>query len=143
MRFDRKYPQYFKKNHKKRSNKSLNSVTMQNSSSQQDQWLGIYSTSWVILPHRFIAFFRKIFRKWIKKRKIRLWFNITLNKTITNKAKNSRMGKGVGTLNRFAFNCNPHKPIIMCQNISPIRIKCIASTLQSRVPVHLKVKKIG
>jgi ribosomal protein L16/L10AE len=133
-----KYPQKFKKQHKKRTgirrtvlvSKALSSV------------VGVYSATSVLLPNRFIAYVRKLLKKFLKKRKITCWFRLEPNRLITSKAKNSRMGKGVGTGNRVGFYVRPTTPILIMANISNKRTSFIISLLQPRFPTGLYFKKL-
>ncbi len=151
MNLKLKYPQQFKKQHKKRSLKpNFDSPQIQTSTSLfiNNQYTDIgkryacYVHQHIILPKKFISFFRKFLRKFFKRHNIQCWFRIQLNKIITSKSKNSRMGRGVGTLNRTAFLVNSHKPLFLISNISSKRVLLLKHFLMHRLPIKLILFKV-
>lgn len=141
-----KYPQKFKKQHKKRQNR-YNSLTLQNeyASFAAPTRYGIFTPHNSLIPTKLISFFRKTFKKFFKKKKIKCWFRVTQNKTISSKPKNSRMGKGVGTINRVGFTTRPQAPLFVFENISSRRVLLLALFITKRYPISLKrvfVKKV-
>lgn len=132
-----KYPQKFKKQHKKRL--SYRTLPATERSAASTNYLAIAPVQRVVLPKQFITFIRKLLRKFFKKKSIACWFNIQPNKLFTSKSKNSRMGKGVGAINRTGFQVPPMQPILLISNISRCRMTYLSRLLCSRCPVVLKV----
>lgn len=64
-----------------------------------------------------------------------------MNRVVTTKSKNSRMGKGVGTKNRYSFYVKPSKPIFIFQNSSLMRIKNMLIFFTKRTNITFVVKK--
>lgn len=135
-----KYPQKFKKQHKKRVSYLMSSVNL--STGVKTGRLALAPTQQVVLPKQFITFIRKLLRKFFKRKKIACWFNIQPNKLFTSKSKNSRMGKGVGAINRTGFQVTAMQPILIISNISKSRMGYLVRLLQSRCPVVLRVVQI-
>lgn len=144
MNISKKYPQTFKKQHNHRTCSLPRPVytNLYYTAAENSLQLAIYATQPLLLPHRFISYFRKMIRKFCKKRAIQCWFRIQPNKVVTSKAKNSRMGKGVGTINRVGFYCTPKAPIFILANVSKARARKLASMLACRLPIPLTVKKL-
>lgn len=148
MVFNKKYPHLYKKHRNNRSNKSIPKLTFpyqtfwEKKVPQYVKYTCISTTQPILLPKRFVAYFRKMLRKWIKKRKIRVFINLCLNRTITTKAKNARMGKGSGTVNRFGFFCKAHHPIFVFKNISLKRAKYLVRHLNARMPADFYVYEV-
>ena len=146
MNIKLKYPQKFKKQHKARfvydmtSDINFNLQLQPISQQPSVNFLKIYFSQNIILPKRTISFLRKVLRKFLKKKRINCWFNIQPNKIITSKSKNSRMGRGVGTINRTAFKISSKKPFLILNNISVLRTKYLMSFLSARLPISLVMK---
>lgn len=141
MNIKLKYPQKFKKQHKKRLTRRINNLISDGYSSMRThRTYALYPQQNIILPKRFISYIRKMLRKLFKKRRIHCWFRLQPNKVISSKSKNSRMGKGVGTINRSAFKVTAGKPILILTNISQLRLTYLTKSLQSRLPVRLVTK---
>lgn len=148
MNIKLKYPQQFKKQHKKRTlqlptnlNPNLDSQSKGISSYKMTsnfQYICIPTQS-IILPKKFISFLRKFLRKFFKRHHICCWFRIQLNKVISSKSKNSRMGRGVGTINRTAFQIFANKPLFIISNISSKRLMLLTKFLSKRLPIKLLV----
>lgn len=146
MNLKLKYPQRFKKQHKSRVSYQPvkasylgNLITPNKPSSSK---FALASSQDVTLPNKFITFLRKILRKFFKKRNIRCWFRVQPNHLISSKGKNSRMGKGTGSINRIAFRVKANKPILVIDNISPSRVLFLLRNVQARSPVPLKYYKV-
>ena len=72
---------------------------------------------------RFYKFLLIKCKKKFKKFKIKSYFFIKINKMISYKSKNSRMGKGKGMNYRYCFKLTHFKPIIVFKNMSKLRLK--------------------
>lgn len=151
MNLKLKYPQQFKKQHKKRSIKpNFNPLNLRNNSITSSiagcpsfrMKYACYVNQHLILPKKFISFLRKFLRKFFKRHNIQCWFRIQLNKVISSKSKNSRMGRGVGTINRTAFSINSHKPLFLIANISSRRLTLLKYFLSHRLPINLVIYQI-
>lgn len=141
MNLKLKYPQQYKKQHKNRQNK-INKYRVSGVISMKSRtYVSLNCVQNVILPNRFISFLRKILRKFFKKRHIKCWLTVQPNKLITSKAKNSRMGKGVGTINRVGFYTTK-KPFLVLSNISSKRCRYLARYLQARLSVNIQTTLI-
>lgn len=146
-----KYPQRFKKQHKSRTNvintkrwlklSSKDSHTLLTSTKKlttpTSNLYKVYSPQRFILPKKLISFIRKFFRKFFKRHKVCCWFRIQPNCAISSKSKNSRMGRGVGSINRTAFLLKAHHPLVIFSNISPNRLKHLTNMLTKRMPIKL------
>jgi len=136
-----KYPQTSKKQHKQRhSYKPDTTIAYLKPSETSNRHIGIFVTQSYVLPKRYVSYIRKHFRKFFKKRHVRFWFYIQPNYLITSKSKNSRMGKGVGTINRVAFKVGPKAPTLVLSNISVSRVLSLSRLLSMRLSIPLSVK---
>lgn len=150
MNLKLKYPQQFKKQHKSRFlAPNFNKLTKQQTKtlsyridSITNRIYACYVNQHIILPKKFISFLRKFLRKFFKRHNIKCWFRIQLNKVISSKSKNSRMGRGVGTLNRTAFSINSNKPFFLIANISLNRSEKLLRFLSKRLPITLTLRHI-
>ena len=140
-----KYPQQFKKQHKSRRCFPIITPLWQTDriapfSNISEKKYCVYMCQNIILPKKFISFIRKFFRKFFKRQHVSCWFRIQLNKVISSKSKNSRMGRGVGTANRMAYYINSRKPFCLVFNVSPKRINLFAKFLTKRLAIKLIIK---
>ena len=142
MNIKLKYPQQFKKQHKSRKNffykkTLLNLDTSSFTSFFEKKRIALFTNQPIVLPKKIISFLRKFLRKFFKKRKIKCWLNLQPNRIITSKSKNSRMGRGVGSINRTAFLVLPIKPLFIFANVSQKRVNFLVRLLKSRLPIQL------
>lgn len=88
--------------------------------------IGLYCLYTFRFEYRYCLFFRKFFKKMIrrKKRKIRtyyrrrIWLYIRPNYTLTHKSKNARMGKGKGNFKRWCTIVYAGRIFIEHSNVS-------------------------
>lgn len=150
MNIKLKYPQQFKKQHKARFLvPNFNKLVKQQTTTlsyhivcSTNRLYACYVNQHIILPKKFISFLRKFLRKFFKRHNIQCWFRIQLNKVISSKSKNSRMGRGVGTLNRTAFSVNSNKPFFLISNISTNRSGKLLRFLAKRLPIKLTLHQV-
>lgn len=132
--FKTKYPTHSKKQHKQRKRskgvrlgKSNLRVSLNTSSSYK-----VFFKRNAILPKNYITYIRRKNKAFFKKKKIKVFFKLNANYIISAKNKNSRMGKGVGTLNRFAFFKKSNNVFLEFNNINYVRLKFILADLRKR-----------
>lgn len=140
-----KYPQNYKKQRKSRKHHHTytptdSSLIKTRQPSQTQKTYYVYVANPYILPTRFVSFLRRLLKKRIKKRSIRCWLVLKPNVFISNKPKNSRMGKGVGTINRKGFKLKPTTPWLALANISNARVQILRKFLESRLGVKLEIR---
>jgi len=132
--FKTKYPAYSKKQHKQRKL----SKNIKLSKNRRRAGLSISSSYKVffkrntILPKNYITYIRRKNKRFFKKKKIKVYFKLKVNYIISSKNKNSRMGKGVGTLNRFAFFKKSGSVFLEFNNISYARLRSVLTDLRKR-----------
>lgn len=141
----KKYPQSFKKQHNSRRMAPPRIPRVYPYTSIQEaphshHVLGLFINQRLLLPKRYIAYIRKLVRKFFKKRKIRCWFRVQLNRTVSSKSKNSRMGKGVGTINRAGYLLQPTTPLLVVANISKARLECLSLLLRARIGATFRIE---
>lgn len=136
-----KYPQKFKKQHKNRFvrvkklkipllvKKSHLSVVSQGN---------IISPSQQILPRTTLNHFKKRFRKFFLKKSVSVLFALKLNRGLSSKGKNARMGKGVGTINYFGYQLRAGGSILNTRNISSARAGALCTYLNKRLSKKIK-----
>lgn len=145
MTISKKYPQTFKKQHNNRQQRAPNhnrTFPYVSSFFKPKPVLGVFINQRILLPKRYIAYIRKIVRKFFKKRCVKCWFRVQLNRTVSSKSKNSRMGKGVGTINRSGFLCKPSIPVLVLENISKHRLEILVIKLRARLGVSMRIQII-
>lgn len=141
----KRYPNQYKKQHKKRvkrvykfQQKPIYKYTPINLDTHNSY--AIIPEGSFVFPRTTIPFFRRHFRKFIRRRGIKCVFKIKPNYTISAKNKNSRMGKGVGSLSRVTFQIRKHEPFLYVYNLSQRRANLIALYLTKRLSVKLTTK---
>jgi len=140
MVFKTKYPGSFKKQHKFR--KKTNQFKQTGASKGHRGSYSVYLKSNYILPNNFVVYLRKYYKKFFKKKKIRFNFKIKVNYTLSSKNKNSRMGKGVGSLNRYAFLKKNTSVIFEVYNINYVRLQLLLNIIYKRFGVKFNIVKI-
>lgn len=132
--FKTKYPAHSKKQHKHRKRsksvklgKSNFRVNLSTNSSYK-----VFFKRNTILPKNYITYIRRKNKAFFKKKKIKVFFKLNVNYIISAKNKNSRMGKGVGTLNRFAFFKKSNNVFLEFNNINYSRLQLILADLHKR-----------
>lgn len=139
----KRYPNKSKKQFKKRyEKKSLLFKNKYNTYNKITYSVYIYPEKNLILSRSYISFFRKYFRKFLKKKKTKLFFKLQLNYNISVKNKNSRMGKGVGSIKRRSFFLEKRKPFILIKNCNYSRVKLICLFLRKRQNINFNFIKL-
>lgn len=128
-RFFLSYLSRYKKQHKKRYKKRtflFNKNTMNyihyNKYSYSGASVIVYCNKEFLLPRNFLFKFKKTYRKFFKKRKIRCFIYFRINYILSSKSKNSRMGKGVGSFDRFSTRCYQGRPMFYFKNTNIRRV---------------------
>ena len=145
--FKKKYPNLFKKQHKKRSlfikKKNLYKFSSKQNKSTNIKFIILSTQNSCILPKNFISFFRKHFRKFLKKKKILCFFKLCVNYIISTKPKNSRMGKGVGSIKRFSFKLKKKQSFLILKNYGIKRANTLAKYLTKRLNTQVSINFIN
>ena len=126
------YLSRYKKQHKKRyskkkfifSEKTLN-YTNYNKYNYSGASIVVYCNKEFLIPRNFLFKFKKSYRKYFKKKKIKCYVFFRINYILSAKSKNSRMGKGVGSFNRFSIRCYYGRPMFYFKNSNIRRIDTI------------------
>ena len=132
--FNYKYPTYSKKQHKRRKRSpqlKLNHLKTKVGLTPINSFK-IYFKNNTVLPKNYIVYIRRKNKNFFKKKKIKVFFKLNVNYIISSKNKNSRMGKGVGTLNRFAFLKKSNNVFLEFNNINYRRLDLIMADLRKR-----------
>lgn len=133
--FPVKYPGTYKKQHKKRVKSNVYSVSSR-------KGIAVHFEINYILPKNFLVFFKRCLKKFFKKKKIKLFFKVKANYVISSKNKNSRMGKGVGTLDRYSFSKTSNKCFAEVFNINVFRLKLFLRFFEKRSGVRFTIYKL-
>lgn len=138
----KRYPNFFKKQHKKRYfkvNKFYQMFFFEKNSRRNKKFHQVYlvTTTNTVLPKRVVPFFRKHFRKFFKKRKIRCFFLIHPNYLVSAKNKNSRMGKGVGAIKRRSYLLSKQQPFLLLKNCSFKRALLLSKFFTKRFKIKV------
>jgi len=140
---------FYKKQHKKRNFKKtylFKNYMLKNISYSRYIHTGsmvlVLVTREFILPRRFIFNFRKNFKKFFKKKIILCHTCFQINYILTSKHKNSRMGKGVGSFNRFVIRCYRGRPIFLIKNVNKRRIDSLLIELSKDISGSFKTYNI-
>ena len=72
-------------------------------------YLFFYRTFFI--KFRFFKKLRRVFRKWLKRRRLKIFFFCHPNFLVHSKFKNARMGKGKGAPQYWIYKANPYKPL--------------------------------
>lgn len=144
----KRYPNQYKKQHKKRYKRCYDfeqTIIYKYTPITKDvhHRFAIIPKGGFILPRTTIPFFRRHFKKFLKRRHIDCIFKIRPNYTISCKNKNSRMGKGVGSLSRLTFRVNKHQPFIYTFNASQRRAELIAGYLTKRLNTSFFIRQLS
>ena len=95
-----------------------------------------YSKFFYIVKIPFYVRVFRLIRKLFKNRRILFFSSIFLNKMLTKKYKNSRMGKGVGKRYKWVFSLLPYYPLFIVYNSNIRRLLWISNFLWN----HWKIK---
>lgn len=137
--FKQKYPGSYKKQHKKRTRSPY--ITYTASHKFKNKFMVHFQYNY-ILPKNILIFFKKFFKKFLKRKKIKFFFKLRLNYMLTSKNKNSRMGKGVGTLNRYAFFKKSTSCFAEVNNVNIVRLRLLLQVVEKRLGVKFLVIRL-
>jgi ribosomal protein L16/L10AE len=132
--FITKYPSFFKKQHKKRT-KSKQSYRNRQATHGYTPISGnytVYTSSNCIFPANFFIYIKKHYKGFLKKKKIKLYFRVKTNYILSSKNKNSRMGKGVGTINRYSIAKKSNRVFFEIFNINLYRLRALLGNWHKR-----------
>lgn len=86
-----------------------------------------------ILSKSFIFYFRKFLKKFLKKKRIKIYYYAPLNLLLSKKHKNSRMGKGVGSFTRYAAIKKTNSIFFIVKNMDLQRSRIFIKIIKKRI----------
>ena len=109
--------------------------------------IGLYCLYSFRFEYRYCLFFRKFFKRLVKRRKRKIrtcmrrrtWLFIRPNYTLTHKSKNARMGKGKGNFKRWCTIIYPGRIFIEHTNISQLVYTRFVKKMQIKMKIFFKI----
>lgn len=102
----------------------------------------IQTTTYGVISVKHITYIKQYLQKNIKKFK-QFKFNITINKIITKKPLDTRMGGGKGSIYDFQYFLKPGSIFLEFYNISLNIIFPIFKVINNKIPIKIKLLKIN
>ena len=102
-------------------------------------YLFFYRTFFI--KFRFFKKLRRVFRKWLKRRRLKIFFFCHPNFLVHSKFKNARMGKGKGAPQYWIYKANPYKPLAIVGLFGKARVLAIVSFFKKHLNKYIYMRK--
>ncbi len=101
----------------------------------------IYFYKTLFIKFKFFKKLRRTFRKWLKKRRLRIYFFCKPNFLIHKKFKNARMGKGKGSPQFWVYKPILNRPMAILGLMSFYRVSGILIFFKKYLSSNILIKK--